>query len=451
MFKYLDEFKHKVVLEYFSGTMGFRRLSAHHEVNIGSVKRWVAAYRLHGMEGISRKVTRYDAQFKLSALQYMWDNGLSMKQTAAIFNVRNPTSIGIWESRYSSGGLEALAKPHNHARQMKAPTKKPAAKPDAERTLDEVLKENEYLRMEVEVLKKLQALAQAQKQPAPQKAQVMHELRQKYPIVTLLKIVNLPKSNFYYWDKARQRPDRHEGIKQLIKMTFDAHKGRYGYRRVASALVQAGKKIHANTVQRLMQAEGLKSSQRVKRYKSYKGQVGIVAPNVLKREFTAGEPNQKWVTDVTEFKVGQDKLYFSPIKDLFNGEIVAYSFDTRPVFTLVTSMLTKAQQKLGINEKPMLHSDQGWHYQMTQYRKMLSDAGMEQSMSNKGNCYDNASMESFFGILKSECFHNHKFASIDDLKKTIVDYVQYYNQDRIRIGLGGMSPVQYRLAHAKTA
>lgn len=177
----------------------------------------------------------------------------------------------------------------------------------------------------------------------------------------------------------------------------------------------------------------------------------MVAPNVLKREFTAGEPNQKWVTDVTEFKVGQDKLYFSPIKDLFNGEIVAYSFDTRPVFTLVTSMLTKAQQKLGISEKPMLHSDQGWHYQMTEYRKMLSDAFMEQSMSNKGNCYDNASMESFFGILKSECFHNHKFASIDELKKTIVDYVQYYNQDRIRIGLGGMSPVQYRLAHAKTA
>lgn len=279
----------------------------------------------------------------------------------------------------------------------------------------------------------------------------MHELREKYPVVTLLKIVNLPKSNFYYWDKARQKPDKYAHIKQLIKITFDAHKGRYGYRRVASVLNQVGESIHKNTVQRLMQQEGLKSTQRVKRYKSYKGQVGTTAPNVLKREFNADKPNKKWVTDVTEFKVGQDKLYLSPIKDLFNGEIVAYSLDTRPVFKLVTSMLSKAQKKLCSDEKPMVHSDQGWQYQMTEYRKMLSDAGMEQSMSGKGNCYDNASMESFFGILKSECFHNHKFASIDELKKTVVDYVQYYNNERIRIGLGGMSPVQYRLAHAKAA
>jgi transposase len=169
MFKYGDKFKHKIVLDYLNGTMGFRRLSAHHEVNIEAIKRWVAAYRLHGMDGLRRKVGRYDAQFKLSALQHMWDNGLSMKQTAAIFNVRNPTSIGTWESRYRSGGLEALARPHKPVRQMKAPTKNPVVKPATERTLEEVLKENEYLRMEVEVLKKLQALAQAQKQSAPKK------------------------------------------------------------------------------------------------------------------------------------------------------------------------------------------------------------------------------------------------------------------------------------------
>lgn len=277
----------------------------------------------------------------------------------------------------------------------------------------------------------------------------MHELRLKYPVVTLLKIVNLPKSNFYYWDKARQVPDKHARVKQLIKTIFDKHKGRYGYRRVASSLAQEGETLHVNTVQRLMQQAGLKSTQRIKRYKSYKGKVGTVSPNVLKREFSAEKPNEKWVTDITEFKVGENKLYFSPIKDLFNGEIVAYSLDTRPVFTLVTSMLTKAFKKLGEGEKPLLHSDQGWQYQMTEYCKMLSNADMKQSMSSKGNCYDNASMESFFGVLKSECFHNNKFDSIAELKKTIVDYVEYYNHDRIRIGLGGMSPVQYRLTHAQ--
>ena len=277
----------------------------------------------------------------------------------------------------------------------------------------------------------------------------MHELRHKYPVVALLKIVNLPKSNFYYWDKVRQKPDKYERAKQLIRTIFDRHKGRYGYRRVANVLAQDGEKLHANTVQRLMQEAGLKSTQRAKRYKSYKGKIGVIAPNVLKREFSAERPNQKWVTDVTEFKVGQSKLYFSPIKDLFNGEIIAYSLDARPEFTLVTSMLKKALKKLGKDEKPMLHSDQGWQYQMKEYCKMLSNADMRQSMSRKGNCYDNASMESFFGVLKSECFHNNRFDNIAELKKTIVDYVKYYNHDRIRLGLGGMSPVQYRLAYAK--
>jgi transposase len=169
MFKYTEKFKRKVVHDYLNGTMGFRRLAAHHGICIQGIKRWVAAYRLHGMEGLRRKVTRYDVQFKLTTLQYMWDNGLSMKQTAAAFNIRNPTSVGIWESRYRSGGVEALARPKAHARKMKAPTTKPSTKPDAERTLEDVLKENEYLRMEVEVLKKLQALAQATKKPATKK------------------------------------------------------------------------------------------------------------------------------------------------------------------------------------------------------------------------------------------------------------------------------------------
>jgi transposase len=169
MFKYEEKFKRKVVLNYLNGTMGFRRLAAHHGICIQGIKRWVAAYRHHGIKGLRRKVGRYDVQFKLSALQYMWDNGLSMKQTAAVFNIRNPSTVGIWESRYRSGGVEALARPQAHARKMKAPTTKPSTKPDSERTLEDVLKENEYLRMEVEVLKKLRALAQAPKKPATKK------------------------------------------------------------------------------------------------------------------------------------------------------------------------------------------------------------------------------------------------------------------------------------------
>jgi transposase InsO family protein len=275
----------------------------------------------------------------------------------------------------------------------------------------------------------------------------VHELRHKYPVVALLKVVALPKSVFYYWDKVRQKPDKHAETKQRIKAIFDQHKGRYGYRRIALELRNRGQQLHANTVQRLMQKLDLKSLQRRKKYNSYKGEVGVTAPNLLDRKFTATKPNQKWATDITEFKVGDKKIYFSPVKDLFNGEIVAYSMNTKPQFDLVKSMLRKALRKLGKNDKPLLHSDQGWHYRMQGFRKMLSDHDVVQSMSRKANCYDNASMESFFAVLKSECFHTQKFKTIDQLKKELVAYVRYYNHQRISLALDGLSPVQYRLRH----
>lgn len=269
-------------------------------------------------------------------------------------------------------------------------------------------------------------------------------------MVALLKVVALPKSVFYYWDKARHKPDDQAEAKQLIKAIFDQHKGRYGYRRVALELRNRGVQLHANTVQRLMKKLDLKSVQRRKKYVSYKGEVGAAAPNLLDRQFKAAKPNEKWVTDITEFKVGDRKLYFSPVKDLFNGEIVAYAMDTRPLFTLVTSTVKKAMRKLGNRDKPLLHSDQGWHYRMQGYRKMLGDRQIVQSMSRKGNCFDNAAMESFFAVTKSECFYPQKFTSIDQLKKELAAYVRYYNHERISTALDGLSPVQYRLKHIGT-
>lgn len=267
--------------------------------------------------------------------------------------------------------------------------------------------------------------------------------------MALLKVVNLSRSTFYAWDAARKIPDKYARAKELIKRIYDEHRGRYGYRRIASALVRQGVDLHENTVRRLMGLLNLKSTQRAKRYKSYKGEVGIVAPNILQRNFNADAPNKTWVTDVTEFKVGDEKLYLSPIKDLFNGEIVAYEMSLRPTSDMVTSMLKKALAKIGPSQKPILHSDQGWHYQMPLYRKMLSDRKLVQSMSRKGNCHDNASMESFFAVLKTECFHKQKFADIDALKATIREYIKYYNTKRISMGLGGLTPVQFRRKHAQ--
>ena len=166
--------------------------------------------------------------------------------------------------------------------------------------------------------------------------------------------------------------------------------------------------------------------------------------NDLNRQFHAERPNQKWVTDVTEFKVQGMKLYLSPIMDLYNGEIVAYQIKRQPVFDLVGQMLEEAIKKLSPDERPMIHSDQGWQYQHENYRHMLEKHSLKQSMSRRGNCPDNAAMESFFGTLKSEFFYLNSFDSIESLEAGLVEYIQYYNQERIKLKLKGLSPVQYR-------
>ena len=193
-----------------------------------------------------------------------------------------------------------------------------------------------------------------------------------------------------------------------------------------------------------MKLLGLKSIIRIKKYKSYKGENGKIAPNILKRNFKATAPNKKWATDVTEFNVSGNKLYLSPIIDLFYAEIISYELTERPVLNQVVLMLKKAFKKIPNNTNLILHSDQGWQYQHKQYQYLLKKKGIKQSMSRKGNCLDNAIIENFFGILKSELFYLKKYKSIKQLKQEIKEYIIYYNNERIKSNLNKMSPIKYR-------
>lgn len=277
----------------------------------------------------------------------------------------------------------------------------------------------------------------------------MQELRQQYPLDGLLKVAGLARSTFYYQQKAQQVVDKYAQLKEIILKVFTYHKGNYGYRRVADEIREDyGQVVNYKTMRRLMGEMGLRSEQRPKKYNSFKGEVGATAPNHLDRQFGADQPNEKLVTDITEFKVRGEKLYLSPVLDLYNGEIIAFEMNTRPLFEMVSCMIKKVFARLRPQDKPMLHSDQGWHYRMKQYRKQLEDRGVVQSMSRKGNCHDNAVMENFFGILKSEMFHRTKFSSIDQLRLAITSYIEYYNCKRIKSKLKGLSPVKYRIRHA---
>lgn len=260
----------------------------------------------------------------------------------------------------------------------------------------------------------------------------------------LLKAAGLSRSTFYYQRQVQQAGDRCAALKAQIQGVFDKHKGRYGYRRITAQLRQTGCVINHKAVQRLMQEQGLKSLVRPKKYRSYRGTVNAQAPHLLQRQFQTDAPQQKWVTDVTEFNVRGCKLYLSPVMDLYNGEIVAYEMRDKPDFQLVGNMLKKAISKLKDQAAPLLHSDQGWQYQMSAYRRHLASKGITQSMSRKGNCLDNAAMESFFATVKTELFYMQKFTSTEHLRGELVNYIRYYNHHRIKMKLNGLSPVQYR-------
>lgn len=182
-----------------------------------------------------------------------------------------------------------------------------------------------------------------------------------------------------------------------------------------------------------------------KKLTTYRGTIGHIAPNHLERHFTATKPNQKWVTDVTEFKAKDgNKVYLSPILDLFNNEIISYTFSYSPNWAQVEKMLKLAVKRLDKTSGSILHSDQGWQYQMAAYRQILAEHGIIQSMSRKGNCLDNAAMESFFGRLKTECFYGREFNTREEIVNAVRDYLDYYNHRRIQLKLKGLSPIQYR-------
>lgn len=183
----------------------------------------------------------------------------------------------------------------------------------------------------------------------------------------------------------------------------------------------------------------LKCLVRIKKYRSYKGLNGKIAPNLLQREFKSDTPKTRVLTDVTEFKLLDTKIYLSPILDLFNGEILSYSISKSPNMQMVKEMLESAKLSNAV-----LHSDQGWQYQQKSFQYWLKEKRIEQSMSRKGNCLDNATMESFFGTLKSELFHMEKFNSIEEFIDKLKEYIYYYNNERIQLKLKGLSPVQYR-------
>ena len=270
----------------------------------------------------------------------------------------------------------------------------------------------------------------------------------EFSLDILLKIIKLARSTYYYHLKQLDQSDKDDQVKAEIQLIYTEHKGNYGYRRMTLELRNRGFVVNHKKVQRLMKVLGLTARIRRKRkYSSYQGEVGKKADNLIQRQFEATKPMQKCYTDVTEFAIpaSSQKLYLSPVLDGFNSEIISYNLSTSPNLVQMKAML---EQAFTANhyENTILHSDQGWQYQHDFYHHFLKNKGIQPSMSRKGNSPDNGMMESFFGILKSEMFYGYEqtFKSIKELEGAIADYIDYYNNKRIKVKLKGLSPVQYR-------
>ena len=261
--------------------------------------------------------------------------------------------------------------------------------------------------------------------------------------------MELPRSTYYFeLNKIDVDTTKNQVVMDEIREAFEINHGRYGVRRIHQVLISKGYRINHKKVQRLMHKMSLKGRRPKEKYHSYQGEVGKIAANVINRDFSATAPLQKWTTDVSQFNLPWGKCYLSPILDMYTNEIVAYDLSLHPTLNQVIRMLNKALRRFPNTQGLILHSDQGWQYQHASYRQILKERGIVQSMSRKGNCYDNCIMETFFGRLKNEMFYGNEktFASFPEFKKAIDKYIDYYNNSRIQAKTKWMPPAIYRMA-----
>ena len=260
-----------------------------------------------------------------------------------------------------------------------------------------------------------------------------------------------------YWQKRFDKVNPNEELENKIKEIHIEHKD-FGYRRVHGLLRSEGYFVNKKKVQRIMQKLGFQVTsftRKSRKYSSYKGNVGKIAPNRINRRFNTSIPHQKITTDTTEFKYYEidnkgrmviKKLYLDPFIDMFNGEVLSYGISQTPsAISILTAQKKAIEITCDCPYRRTFHSDRGWAYQMNAYSYALKENKIFQSMSRKGNCYDNSVMENFFGILKQEMYYGNTYYSFDELKEAIEKYIKYYNEKRIKEKLGWKSPVQYRL------
>jgi len=417
---------------------------------------------------------------KLQAIHRCYDRGESPQKVSKEMGLAAGSVISNWKREYQEKGYLTSVKKDRETTPppglIEAPESSPAM-PDSYEALkaayevlqaqnkayleerEKLVAEREQVAMERDVLAKTIEILKKDPGVNPEtmsnleKVVIVDAMGNRYSRPTLRQYLGLSKSSYYYARAAIITEDKYYEIRGKIHGIFHASDSTYGYRRTWGELKNEGVRISEKVVRRLMNEEELFVIRCKKRhYSSYQGEVTPAPANLLERDFHADKPNEKWLTDITEFHIPAGKVYLSPILDCHDGLIVSWSVGTSPNAELVNSSLKKAIATLS-GETPIVHSDRGGHYRWPGWIGLMTENNLTRSMSRKGCSPDNSACEGFFGRLKNECFYNKRFTGVSTNEFTtyIDKYIQWYNTKRIKKSLGYLSPAEYRLQRLQAA
>ena len=442
--KITNKEKLEMVLEHLKGKSLSHISERYENYDTTRIKYYVNLYRRYGEKPfLNREDGVYKRDTKLLLINRV-KKGESIRSVALDFGLIDPRILGDWVTLYNKHGEERIQDTYPRKNYL---NKDERYKANIDKKLEE---ENIRLKAEIEYLKKSQSLARKLEElTTKDRAQVVNELRTEFDLKVLLDIAGIASSVFYYQLNLIKNPNtKYKDIESEIDYLYlEKHKRRIGYQRIYIELKKQGYEIGNNKVLEIMRKKGYsKQKKNTRKYNSYKGEVGIVADNLLNQEFKTPKPFEKCGTDITMFRVREEAVYLSPIIDFKTREILAYTVGTDAKMPRVLEMLNQLKNNHHNHLKGMIiQSDQGVQYQNSRYSDCLKELGIIQSMSRKGNCLDNSPTENFFGRIKEEIWHGqeYRYETSIDLINEIHDYMKYYNETRIVTRLK-MSPVEYR-------
>lgn len=367
----------------------------------------------------------------------------------------SPNTICGWKKKLLSKGCAAMAKekPTKAISDEKSIDDLHAEKVGLERKVKDLERDIYRLQLERDILEKAGEIIKKDRGISletltnQEKAVLIDALRDKYRLKVLITALRIAKSSYCYQAKLLRGPNKYEELRSEIRTIFYKVNARYGYRRIYIVLKKNGNPVSEKVIRRIMKEEHIVVPyMKKKKYSSYVGEISPEVENIVNRDFHAAKPNTKWLTDLTEFHLPTGKVYLSSLIDCFDGLAVAWTIGTSPDANLTNTMLDGAIRTLKKDEQPIVHSDRGGHYRWPGWLERMKKACLTRSMSKKGCSPDNAACEGFFGRLKNEFFYCRPWrgVTIEVFIRDLDAYINWYNEERIKTSLGGMSPLEYR-------